>query len=528
MVWAFPPQKLRPWFDNPRASYRAENPTNPKIGQKYQPDIQIPPTAGDRKNTPKIPGKYPKNTNFVFFWYSGRYLKGYFGESHVLYVGGYFCTSLAFLFCSWARSCQTMVWVSPFPGTYRVWGGLGFGPNFAQTVWVSFRRSETCGRGRRASLDFFWIWAAAEGGAKRIAWIWGGGKRTAECALQNHFWRPQKLGLVWAVPLSFKGNDRESPKKGGGKRIVGGGSKNVFGGGVFRRIYGMFSPPPEFSTPLGRSLMNAGYSSFPDRCWGYLSFPDRCCNADGPVPVTSPPPIAAQHLPGALWQRHASHSATPARDASPWLSVLAEGWRGNGERGNGSENFCWDAVDLGSCPKSESSRKGSGEGAEGLLDNASKRPLARVRNRVAPVQKRVWVVQKTLGRPLLPGPKRSQKDLLHPPLTTFGDFPCLGNFPGPQHPKTSEHFSALSWPFWIRNLILKMSENPWTSPNPPRTFRAVTLLSVAPLRFYLSMIFSPLAILVIQWSSKLLPNYFEKGLVLYFFTVKSFEPEPIL
>ena len=44
--------------DNPRASYRAENPTNPKIGHKYQPDIQIPPTAGDRKNTPKIPEKY--------------------------------------------------------------------------------------------------------------------------------------------------------------------------------------------------------------------------------------------------------------------------------------------------------------------------------------------------------------------------------------------------------------------------------------------------------------------------------------
>ena len=95
----------------------------------------------------------------------------------------------------------------------------------------------------------------------------------------------------------------------------------------------------------------------------------------------------------------------------------------------------WHAVDLGNCPKSESSRKWLGEGAKGLLDPASKRPLALVRNGVAPVQKRVWVVQKTLGRPFLPGPKRSQKDLLHPPLTTFGDFPFLGNFPGPQHPK---------------------------------------------------------------------------------------------
>ena len=44
-----------------------KTPLNPKIGQKYQPDIQILPTARDRKNTPKIQEKYPKNTNFVFF-----------------------------------------------------------------------------------------------------------------------------------------------------------------------------------------------------------------------------------------------------------------------------------------------------------------------------------------------------------------------------------------------------------------------------------------------------------------------------
>ena len=55
------------------------------------------------------------------------------------------------------------------------------------------------------------------GGGKTYRVNLGGeGKRTAECALQNHFWRPQKLGLVWSVPLSYKGNDRESPKKGGG------------------------------------------------------------------------------------------------------------------------------------------------------------------------------------------------------------------------------------------------------------------------------------------------------------------------
>ena len=71
---------------------------------------------------------------------------------------------------------------------------------------------------------------------------------------------------------------------------------------------------------------------------------------------------------------------------------------------------CWEAADLGNCPKSESSRKWLGEGAKGLLDPASKRPLALVRNGVAPAEKRVWVVQKTLGRPLRSlDPKESKR-----------------------------------------------------------------------------------------------------------------------
>ena len=70
----------------------------------------------------------------------------------------------------------------------------------------------------------------------------GGGKRTAECALQNHFWRPQKLGLVWSVPLSFKGMT-ESRQKRGGERIVGGGSKNVFGEGFYAEFTVCFPPP---------------------------------------------------------------------------------------------------------------------------------------------------------------------------------------------------------------------------------------------------------------------------------------------
>ena len=61
------------------------------------------------------------------------------------------------------------------------------------------------------------------------------------------------MGLVWSAPLSFKGNNRESPKKGGGPgetyRRWGGGSKKRFWGGVFRRIYGMFSTPLSFPPP---------------------------------------------------------------------------------------------------------------------------------------------------------------------------------------------------------------------------------------------------------------------------------------
>ena len=64
------------------------------------------------------------------------------------------------------------------------------------------------------------------------------------------------MGLVWSVPLSFKGNDRESPKRGGGKGIVGGGSENVFGEGFFAEGEGFFAeftvcfrPPLSFPPP---------------------------------------------------------------------------------------------------------------------------------------------------------------------------------------------------------------------------------------------------------------------------------------
>ena len=109
-----------PRLDNPQASYRAENPTNPKIGpKKTSPTYTNTPYGRGSKKYPefKIPEKYPPKIRI-----SGGilYLKRYFGESHVLYVGGYFCTSLAFLFFSWSRGCQPE---TPFPRL--LWAALG-------------------------------------------------------------------------------------------------------------------------------------------------------------------------------------------------------------------------------------------------------------------------------------------------------------------------------------------------------------------------------------------------------------------
>ena len=58
---------------------------------------------------------------------------------------------------------QTMVWVSPFPGKYRVWGGLGFGQSFSRTmVWVSSREV----RNTWVGVD---EWALKSGCRKRSA-----------------------------------------------------------------------------------------------------------------------------------------------------------------------------------------------------------------------------------------------------------------------------------------------------------------------------------------------------------------------
>ena len=43
----------------------------------------------------------------------------------------------------------------------------------------------------------------------------GGGERTIECALQNQFWRPQKVGFASSVPASSKENNRAKTNGGG-------------------------------------------------------------------------------------------------------------------------------------------------------------------------------------------------------------------------------------------------------------------------------------------------------------------------
>ena len=89
----------------------------------------------------------------------------------------------------------------------------------------------------------------------------------------------------------------------------------------------------------------------------------------------------------------------------------------------------WEAADLGNCPKSESSRKWLGEGAKGLLDPASKRPLALVRNGVAPVQKRVWGGGKDSWETFAPWDQKSQKDLLQLSPNHFLRLSLFGQFP---------------------------------------------------------------------------------------------------
>ena len=79
-------------------------------------------------------------------------------------------------------------------------------------------------------------------GGKTYRAILGGGERTIERALRNWFWRAQKVGLVWSVPVPSNMTGCELR---GGNRIIGGGFQNRFWGGVLWYIFLLqsFSPP---------------------------------------------------------------------------------------------------------------------------------------------------------------------------------------------------------------------------------------------------------------------------------------------
>ena len=55
-------------------------------------------------------------------------------------------------------------------------------------------------------------------GGQNVSFDFGGGKRTIECALQNQFWRPEKAGFAWSVPVSSKENNR-AKTNGGGENV---------------------------------------------------------------------------------------------------------------------------------------------------------------------------------------------------------------------------------------------------------------------------------------------------------------------
>ena len=91
------------------------------------------------------------------------------------------------------------------------------------------------------SFEICWESASGGGGAKRIVQFFGG-ERTIECPLQSQFWRHQKVGFVWSVPVFSKAGREQT---GGGNVSEVGGSKTVFWGGVLWYVF----PSPECSPP---------------------------------------------------------------------------------------------------------------------------------------------------------------------------------------------------------------------------------------------------------------------------------------
>ena len=109
--------------------------------------------------------------------------------------------------------------------------------------------------------------------------------KTTFGGLRNWGWSGRCLFLLREMTESRQ-------KRGGGNVLWVGGSKNVFGEGFFAEFTVCF-PPPEFSTPLGRSLNNENNSDLSGWHRGIASlvFPHR--GSAGKPPRLKHPRLAA-------------------------------------------------------------------------------------------------------------------------------------------------------------------------------------------------------------------------------------------
>ena len=88
-----------------------ETPPKHEVRQDTTPTLKLPDAERAKKypeHTRKCPPP-PKKKQRLCFGAFRRHLNGCAGESYVLYVGGYFEMSLAFLCCSWSRGPQDLI-----------------------------------------------------------------------------------------------------------------------------------------------------------------------------------------------------------------------------------------------------------------------------------------------------------------------------------------------------------------------------------------------------------------------------------
>ena len=101
-------------------------------------------------------------------------------------------------------------------------------------------------------------------GGQNVSCDFGGGGMYHRARPKNQFWRPQKVGFAWPVPGSSKQQGKN--KRGGGKRIIGGGGPKPFLGRGFMVCF----PLPWVFHPLclslkSRSKISISTSRFPHK-----------------------------------------------------------------------------------------------------------------------------------------------------------------------------------------------------------------------------------------------------------------------